>query len=125
MNSEDSELSDIVRDYIVRKLDNADGRLPDPDLLPGRLQGSPEWIADSKWEVHAKGGPNRRSFEIAVIRAENHFGKSSYGWFDETKLLISHSGGPCQDHVTKVVWEKLVECARRVADELNKAEGRG
>ena len=73
-----------------------------------------------KWVVHTKGGPCEAPFEICVIRVDTEHGKLSYGWFDENKLLISHSGGPCRDTVTKKVWNKLITLAHEVANELNK-----
>ena len=71
------------------------------------------------WVVNTKGGPDKSSFEISVVRTDNEHGISSYGWFDEDKLLISHNGGPCQWPVTPRVWEGLVELATAVASELN------
>ena len=71
------------------------------------------------WIVHTKGGPNKSSFEISVIRADNEHGFRSYGWFDQNKLLICHNGGPCSWPVTSRIWEGLVKLATTVADELN------
>ncbi len=71
------------------------------------------------WIVDTKGGPNKPSFEISVLRADNEHGIHSYGWFGEDKLLVSHNGGPCSWPVTSRVWKGLVELATTVADELN------
>jgi hypothetical protein len=71
----------------------------------------------AKWVVDIK--EYKQSFEISVLRDDNEHGKRSYGWFDENKLLISSSGGPCKNIVKKIVWEKLVKVAQEVADELN------
>lgn len=76
----------------------------------------------SKWIVHTKGGSDQSSFEIAVVREDNRHGISSYGWFDQNKLLISHNGGPCRWPVTKSVWGRLVAVAQAEADALNSAE---
>jgi hypothetical protein len=72
------------------------------------------------WEVHTKGGPNRSSFEIAVLRSDNQHGKASYGWFDSDKLLVSHNGGPCQWPVNTFVWERLLSVAEQLAAHLNR-----
>ena len=71
------------------------------------------------WIVNTKGGPEKPSFEISVLRDNNTHGIRSYGWFDEDKLLISHSGGPCTWPVTPRVWEGLVAVAEQVAEEMN------
>lgn len=73
----------------------------------------------AKWVVHTKGGPNKPSFEIAVIRDDNEHGKRSYGWFDENKLLISHNGGPCRWPLTAPIWDRLIAAAAAEADRLN------
>lgn len=72
-----------------------------------------------RWVPNVKGGPDKGSFEIAVLRESNEHGKRSYGWFDENKLLISHNGGPCHWPVTQAVWDKLMKVAQEVANELN------
>ena len=74
------------------------------------------------WIVNTKGGPNRRSFEVSVLRENNRHGIASYGWFDESKSLISHNGGPCQWPVPDRVWTGLVKLAHEFAEELNKQE---
>jgi len=76
------------------------------------------------WEVNIKGAFCEPSFEISVLRSDNLHGKRSYGWFDENKLLISHSGGPCKDSATLKIWGKLIKVAREVVDELNADEGK-
>lgn len=80
-----------------------------------------ERVGKSPWIVHTKGAPGK-SFEIAVVRRDNHHGISSYGWFGEDKMLISHNGGPCKDSVSGLVWDELVAVATKVAKELNKRE---
>src|SRR5688572_3492598 len=81
--------------------------------------------ANDPWLVNVKGSAENRSFEISVVRTSNTHGRSSYGWFDENKLLISHNGGPCHDPVTKLVWDKLIQVANETADELNRSELNG
>jgi hypothetical protein len=74
---------------------------------------------DGKWIVHTKGGPNKQSFEICVIREDYKHGIKSYGWFNKAKMLISHSGGPCHDSVSTMVWNSLARVAKEVAETLN------
>lgn len=76
----------------------------------------------NNWIVNIKGGANQTGFEISVVRKNNTHGIKSYGWFDEDKLLISHSGGPCQTPVISLVWDYLVAIAEQVAAELNAME---
>ena len=73
----------------------------------------------NKWIVNVKGGPTKASFEISVVREDNEHGITSYGWFDDDKLLISHSGGPCPWGVTSRIWNGLMELASVMASELN------
>ncbi len=74
------------------------------------------------WIVEAKGGPDKPCFEISVVRTSFAHGILSYGWFDENKLLVSHSGGPCTWPVTPRMWDGLLALATAVASELNQAE---
>ena len=73
----------------------------------------------SKWIVNIKGEANSECFEISVLREDNRHGISSYGWFNESKLLISHNGGPCSWPLIDKVWDKMVKLADEVATELN------
>jgi len=73
------------------------------------------------WLVHTKGAPDKKYWEICVIKESNRHGHESYGWFNEKKILISHNGGPCSDTVSELVWNKLVQIAQELADELNKS----
>lgn len=75
-----------------------------------------------KWIVDIKGGPNESPFEISVVRESNKHGRESFGWFGPDKHLISHNGGPCNDHVQAYVWNRLVSLAQQFARELNRAE---
>lgn len=76
----------------------------------------------SKWKVNIKGGPSKDCYEISVLRSDNSHGISSYGWFDENKLLVSHNGGPCHWPVTQSIWEGLVAVAKSEAARLNAEE---
>jgi len=76
----------------------------------------------AKWVVNVKGNWGNKSFEISVVRDDNEHGKLSYGWFDQHKLLITHSGGSCDWPLIKTVWDKQIALANSVADELNAAE---
>ena len=75
----------------------------------------------AKWVANIKGRP-MEGFEISVLRDDNDHGKRSYGWIDDTKILISSSGGPCSYRIPKLVFDKLVKVAHEVAQELNDAE---
>lgn len=76
----------------------------------------------AKWIVHTKRGPNNPNFEVCVIRSDNQHGQISFGWFDENKLYISSSGGPCLCSVTPAVWDGLVKLAETIAAQLNANE---
>ena len=73
----------------------------------------------NKWIVNVKGKANSSSFEISVVREDNAHGIRSYGWFDDTKLLISHNEGLCCWPLTERIWDKMIKLANEVADELN------
>ena len=73
------------------------------------------------WLVHTKGTSDKKFWEICVIKESNRHGIESYGWFNEKKILISSSGGPCNYTVSEFIWNKLVQVAQEVADELNKS----
>lgn len=75
----------------------------------------------NKWIVNVKGKPNA-SFEISVLREDNHHGISSYGWFGEDKLYVSSCGGPCDNTVSPYVWDKLIQVAEEYAEQLNQLE---
>lgn len=77
----------------------------------------------AKWVVDVKGCAGSECFEISVLRDDNNHGKRSYGWFGDEKLLITHNGGPCHWPLKPIVWDKVVNIAQDVAEELNAAEG--
>ncbi len=72
-----------------------------------------------RWKVQVKGRKCSKGFEISVIKQSNKHGQASWGWFDKTKLLISHNGGPCDWPLTSIVWDKMIVLAHEVANELN------
>jgi hypothetical protein len=72
-----------------------------------------------QWKVVVKGGPNRRGWEISVVKLTNTHGQRSYGWFGDEKIMIGSSGGPCDDMVSEFVWNKLVGLAEEVSDRMN------
>lgn len=82
-------------------------------------RNNPKEGASSMWIVDTKGGYGKDAFEISILRENNEHGKRSYGWFDDNKLLVSHSGGPCKWGVTKQVWDGLIALAYKEADRLN------
>jgi hypothetical protein len=77
----------------------------------------------AKWIVGVKGAAGSESFEISVVRSDNAHGISSYGWFDASKLLVTHNGGPCHWPVTQRVWDGCLRLAQEIAGELNAADG--
>lgn len=82
-------------------------------------------MSGRKWVVDIKGGAGKTHFEISVLRDDNEHGKLSYGWFDDTKLLITHNGGPCHWPIPQKVWDKQIALANEVANELNEEEAAG
>ena len=74
------------------------------------------------WEVEVKGEKCTGSFEISVIRKSNDHGHRSWGWFDDTKLLIAHNGGQCKWPLIEKVWDKMIVLAEETAAELNAEE---
>jgi hypothetical protein len=72
-----------------------------------------------KWVVDVKGDPNGECWEISVLKESNEHGKSSFGWFDENKLLISHNGGPCSWPLAPGIGQLMIELAHKYADYLN------
>lgn len=74
------------------------------------------------WEVNVKGKKCSKTFEISVIRQSNQLGHQGYGWFDTTKLLISHNNGASYDCLTEKVWNKMIALAHQVAHEMNVEE---
>jgi len=71
-----------------------------------------------KWDVVIFGEKGHdEDFEISVVREDDTHGHESWGWFSDTKLLISHDGN-CSG-LTEKVWDKMVKLAHEVADELN------
>lgn len=92
------------------EVNESTGVEPEPDLGP--------------WEVQIKGKPCSGTWEISVIRQGNLHGHESWGWIDENKLLISHNGSPCHWPLIRPVWDRMVQTAQEVCQELNTAEGR-
>ena len=76
---------------------------------------------DGHWVMHTKGGPNKTTFEIAVVWSEFEHGFRSYGWYGDSKYLITHNGGPCKDPIDGYVWDECVKVAIRFAARMNAA----
>lgn len=76
-----------------------------------------------KWIVEVKGDPHKTScpadWEISVVREDNEHGLKSWGWFDENKLLISHSGGPCKWPLPPGFGKLMIRIAEDYARHLN------
>ena len=75
------------------------------------------------WMVQIKGERCSNSWEISVVRVDNHHGQRSWGWFDDNKLLISHNGGPCSWPIVGYVFDQNVKIAEEVCRRLNNGEG--
>lgn len=76
-------------------------------------------MSKKEWKVQIKGIRCSRSWEISVVRIDNHHGQRSWGWFDETKMLVSHNGGPCHWPICGFVWDEQVRIAGELCDHLN------
>lgn len=72
-----------------------------------------------KWSVQVLGQASA-PFEISIVRARRITeAQRQYGWFDENKLLVSHSGGPRDDKVDNPTWDLLLAVAVIRANQLN------
>lgn len=74
-----------------------------------------------KWIPLIQGDPNSKEWEISVVR-ENDFGRKSWGWFSEHKLLVSHNGGPCRWPLAPGLGPIMVKLAEKLAAHLNELE---
>lgn len=71
-----------------------------------------------KWNVVIFGEKGQdEGFEISVVREDDIHGHKSWGWFSDTKLLISHDSNDNVLH--EKVWDRMIKLAHEVADELN------
>ncbi len=77
---------------------------------------------NKEWEVQVKGERCTDLWEISVIRTDNEHGHISWGWFDKSKLLISHNGGPCSWAIEGYVFDQQIVIAEEVARRLNNGE---
>jgi len=84
---------------------------------PRRVHGD----ATAPWVVEVK-GEQGSSFEISIIRDNHEWGRTSWGWFCDEKLLISSEIHGAWS-VTPRIWDKLIETAQSIADEMNQQEG--
>lgn len=84
--------------------------------------GSPNQPFSALWEVQVKGRKYSSSWEISVIRKDNEHGHRSWGWFDDTKLLVSHNGGPCSWPIVEFVWDEQIRIAHELCEKLNSGE---
>jgi hypothetical protein len=84
--------------------------------------GLDETACSALWEVQVKGQKCTPSWEISVIRKDNLHGHRSWGWFDNTKLLVSHNGGPCSWPIVEFVWDEQIRIAHELCAKLNSGE---
>lgn len=75
----------------------------------------------AKWVVSIKGDVTGTSWEIAVVREDNAHGLASWGWFDDSKLLVSHNGGPCNWPLAPGLGHTMIEVADEYCRALNNA----
>ena len=75
-----------------------------------------------EWEVQVKGERCSEFWEISVIHKSNKHGQESWGWFDDSKFLISHNGGPCTWAIKGYVFDQQIKIAEEVARRLNNGE---
>jgi hypothetical protein len=85
-------------------------------------KGLDETACSALWEVQVKGRKCSSSWEISVIRKDNLHGHLSWGWFDNTKLLVSHNGGPCSWPIVEFVWDEQIRIAHELCAKLNSGE---
>jgi hypothetical protein len=76
----------------------------------------------SKWLVQVFGERCGQAWEISVVREDNSHGRKSWGWFDESKLLVSDNGGPCRDPICGFVWDQQIIIAEELCRRLNAEE---
>jgi len=75
-----------------------------------------------EWKVQVFGERCSSSWEISVIRIDNEHGQRSWGWFNSTKLLVSHNGGPCSWPIIDFVWDQQIRIAEELCAKLNSDE---
>lgn len=92
--------------------------------LPVALRGPDklEILEGTGWKVQVKGERCSDSWEISVVRVDDHHGQRSWGWFSGTKLLISCDGGPCHWPIHGYIWDQQIKIAEEVARRLNAGE---
>ena len=73
-----------------------------------------------EWKAQVFGDIEGKSWEISVVRVDNLHGQKSWGWFDETKLLVSHNGGPCHWPLAPGLGLVMKKIAEGYANLLNK-----
>lgn len=74
-----------------------------------------------QWLVQVFGRRGDSSFEISIVRENNHHGRKSWGWFDANKLLVCHSG-TSRVMLTESIWNWQIAIANEVCDKMNAEE---
>jgi hypothetical protein len=77
----------------------------------------------SPWTVNLLGKLGD-AFELSIVRKTNRHGIASYGWFDDRKLLVSHSFHQFTVN-NKKIWDGLIKLAAKVCDDMNKEDKKG
>lgn len=72
------------------------------------------------WEVQLKGSFDN-DYELSVIKSDNKFGKSSWGWGNENKIIIFSSGlgGNKLSKTTPEIKDFAISTANKLCDLLN------
>lgn len=110
------------REMGCQKHDQASRQEPRDATADSAITPASEPACPAAWEVQVKGEKCSASWEISVIRKDNEHGHRSWGWFDDTKLLVSHNGGPCDWPIVEFVWDAQIRIAHELCDKLNSGE---
>lgn len=74
---------------------------------------------EAPWIVQLKGNfdDDNRSCELSVVRADNKHGRRSWGWPDETKIILPEVSAASTTRV-----KEIQRIAKVICDALNAAE---
>lgn len=71
------------------------------------------------WSVSEKNDPDSDSWELSVVRSDNHHGMTSHGWFGSEKIMVFSSGGPCHLKAHPALVSGYRDMAKDLAVKLN------
>lgn len=76
--------------------------------------------AKDEWEAHGFHGKEYRDWEVSVILKSNGFGHISWGWPDDTKIIIKPGNRHGKDEAErKEIYEDHIAYAGQIAAALN------